>query len=292
MGSVFEGVFGLWQGTGHPQKELTVGAGEEVDWCGAGDDALHFGAFALYWIEVCGVAFAVEGAEQTYQVAAGRAARGTDAVCADAVGLGIVPDEADGALDVFDRGRVTEAGERTVVHCEDGVAAGGEGLGVELRLAVGLEGRGVVGEGRGPAAARDVDDAVAVGLGGLVYVEEECRAGVHAINNVAFDGEGVGCCGDGCQQDCQCQGAHGQGQPITEVGACETVGMPGTFKMIELVGTSPISFAEAVKSAVAEAAKTVRHMDWFEVVNERGRIEDGQVTEFQVTIKIGFKIER
>jgi flavin-binding protein dodecin len=68
--------------------------------------------------------------------------------------------------------------------------------------------------------------------------------------------------------------------------------MPGTFKMIELVGTSPISFAEAVKNAVAEAAKTVRHMDWFEVVNERGRIEDGQVTEFQVTIKIGFKIER
>lgn len=70
------------------------------------------------------------------------------------------------------------------------------------------------------------------------------------------------------------------------------MGMPGTFKMIELVGTSPISFAEAVKGAVAEAAKTVRHMDWFEVVNERGRIEDGQVTEFQVTIKIGFKIER
>ncbi len=68
--------------------------------------------------------------------------------------------------------------------------------------------------------------------------------------------------------------------------------MPGTFKMIELVGTSPISFAEAVKSAVAEAAKTVRHMDWFEVVNERGRIVDGNVTEFQVTIKIGFKIER
>ena len=68
--------------------------------------------------------------------------------------------------------------------------------------------------------------------------------------------------------------------------------MPGTFKMIELVGTSPISFAEAVKSAVAESAKTVRHMEWFEVVNERGRIVDGNVTEFQVTLKIGFKIER
>ena len=57
-------------------------------------------------------------------------------------------------------------------------------------------------------------------------------------------------------------------------------------------GTSPLSFAEAVKSAVAEANKTIRHMDWFEVVAERGRIVDGQVSEFQVTIKVGFKIER
>ena len=64
-----------------------------------------------------------------------------------------------------------------------------------------------------------------------------------------------------------------------------------TYKLIEIVGTSPTSFAEAVKSAVADAAKTVRHMDWFEVVQERGRIVDGQVKEFQVTVKIGFKIE-
>ncbi|MCU1335125.1 MAG: hypothetical protein JWO19_706 [Bryobacterales bacterium] len=68
--------------------------------------------------------------------------------------------------------------------------------------------------------------------------------------------------------------------------------MSGTYKVIELVGTSPVSFAEAVKSAVAEATKTVRHMDWFEVVNERGSIEEGKVTAFQVTLKIGFKIER
>jgi flavin-binding protein dodecin len=68
--------------------------------------------------------------------------------------------------------------------------------------------------------------------------------------------------------------------------------MPGTYKVIELVGTSPTSFAEAVKAAVDEASNTVRHMDWFEVVNERGRITDGKVTEFQVTVKIGFKIER
>lgn len=67
--------------------------------------------------------------------------------------------------------------------------------------------------------------------------------------------------------------------------------MPGTYKIVELVGTSPVSFAEAVKAAVAEASKTIRHMDWFEVVEERGRIADGKVQEFQVTIKLGFKIE-
>jgi flavin-binding protein dodecin len=68
--------------------------------------------------------------------------------------------------------------------------------------------------------------------------------------------------------------------------------MSGTYKMLELVGTSPKSFAEAVRAAIEEAAKTVRHMDWFEVVDQRGRIADGQVKEFQVTLKIGFKLER
>jgi len=68
--------------------------------------------------------------------------------------------------------------------------------------------------------------------------------------------------------------------------------MPGTYKISELVGTSPVSFAEAVKAAVAEASKTIRHIDWFEVVEERGRVANGAVQEFQVTIKVGFKIER
>lgn len=68
--------------------------------------------------------------------------------------------------------------------------------------------------------------------------------------------------------------------------------MPGTYKITELVGTSPTSFAEAVRAAVEEATKTVRHMDWFEVVEQRGRIQDGKVAEFQVTIKVGFRIER
>jgi flavin-binding protein dodecin len=68
--------------------------------------------------------------------------------------------------------------------------------------------------------------------------------------------------------------------------------MPGTYKITELVGTSQVSFAEAVRAAVAEASTSVRHMDWFEVVDQRGRIVAGKVEEFQVTIKIGFKVER
>jgi dodecin len=68
--------------------------------------------------------------------------------------------------------------------------------------------------------------------------------------------------------------------------------MPGTYKKIQIVGTSPVSFAEAVKNAVRDASATVRHMDWFEVVEMRGRLKDGDVVEFQVTIRIGFKLER
>ena len=68
--------------------------------------------------------------------------------------------------------------------------------------------------------------------------------------------------------------------------------MPGIYKKLEVVGISPVSFADAAKVAVAEASKTVRHMDWFEVIEQRGRIKDGAVAEFQVTIKIGFKLER
>lgn len=68
--------------------------------------------------------------------------------------------------------------------------------------------------------------------------------------------------------------------------------MPGIYKITEVVGTSQVSFAEAVRAAVAEAALTIRHMDWFEVIEQRGRIVGGKVDEFQVTVKIGFKVER
>lgn len=67
--------------------------------------------------------------------------------------------------------------------------------------------------------------------------------------------------------------------------------MPGVYKISEVVGTSPVSFAEATKAAVAEASKTVRHLGWFEVTDMRGRIKDGKVEEFQVTLKLGFKLD-
>jgi dodecin len=65
----------------------------------------------------------------------------------------------------------------------------------------------------------------------------------------------------------------------------------GVFKKIEIVGTSPVSFAEATKVAVEEASKTVRHMSWFEVAEQRGAIRDGKVLEFQVTLRVAFKVE-
>ena len=63
------------------------------------------------------------------------------------------------------------------------------------------------------------------------------------------------------------------------------------YKKIDVVGTSRKSFADATQTAVEEAAKTVKGMSWFEVAEMRGAIKNGQVSEFQVTVRIGFKVE-
>ena len=63
------------------------------------------------------------------------------------------------------------------------------------------------------------------------------------------------------------------------------------YKLIEIVGTSAHSSDEAIRNAVEKAAKTVKHMDWFQVVETRGHIADGKVSQFQVVIKVGFRIE-
>jgi len=63
------------------------------------------------------------------------------------------------------------------------------------------------------------------------------------------------------------------------------------YKKIELVGTSSSSFSDATSVAIAKAAQTVKHMSWFEVVEQRGRIAEGKIAEFQVTVRVGFRVE-
>jgi flavin-binding protein dodecin len=63
------------------------------------------------------------------------------------------------------------------------------------------------------------------------------------------------------------------------------------YKKIEVVGSSPDGVEEAVKNALARAAKTVRNMRWFEIAETRGCIEEGKVNQWQVTLKIGFTLE-
>jgi len=66
--------------------------------------------------------------------------------------------------------------------------------------------------------------------------------------------------------------------------------MPGTYKLIEVVGISKGSFSDAVANAISSAAKTLEGLSWFEVVEQRGKISNGKPEEFQVKVKIAFKI--
>ncbi len=64
-----------------------------------------------------------------------------------------------------------------------------------------------------------------------------------------------------------------------------------TYKVVEIVGSSPVSISEAIDNAVAKAGKTLRQLGWFEVVNTRGHIKDGKISHYQVTLKLGFTLE-
>lgn len=66
--------------------------------------------------------------------------------------------------------------------------------------------------------------------------------------------------------------------------------MNKTFKVIEVVGTSEKSYEDAICSAVQQASKTVKAISWYEVVQMRGAVNDGKVVEYQVVLKLGFKI--
>ncbi|GGJ06951.1 dodecin [Halopseudomonas pertucinogena] len=64
-----------------------------------------------------------------------------------------------------------------------------------------------------------------------------------------------------------------------------------TYKKIELVGSSTTSIEDAINNAIAECSKSVKNIEWFEVTETRGHIVDGKVAHFQVSLKIGFRIQ-
>jgi hypothetical protein len=65
-----------------------------------------------------------------------------------------------------------------------------------------------------------------------------------------------------------------------------------TYIKTEVVGTSNSSISAAIQSGLDTAAKTIRHIDWFEVVEVRGAVSDGKVASYQVTMKIGFRYDK
>ena len=63
------------------------------------------------------------------------------------------------------------------------------------------------------------------------------------------------------------------------------------YRVTEIVGSSPDGVDQAIRNAVGRASQTLRNLDWFEVVNIRGHLSDGQVAHTQVTLKIGFRLD-
>ena len=64
-----------------------------------------------------------------------------------------------------------------------------------------------------------------------------------------------------------------------------------TYRVTEIVGSSTESVSDAIRRAVRRASQTLRGLDWFEVTEIRGHIEEGEVQHFQVTMKVGFRLE-
>jgi dodecin len=64
-----------------------------------------------------------------------------------------------------------------------------------------------------------------------------------------------------------------------------------TYRVTEIVGTSPDSVDSAIRNAIRRAGETLRHLDWFEVTEVRGQIVDGEVAHYQVGLKVGFRLE-
>jgi len=67
--------------------------------------------------------------------------------------------------------------------------------------------------------------------------------------------------------------------------------MSNTYRVTEIVGTSPDGLEQAIRSGLSRAEQTLRNLDWFEVTEIRGHLENGGIGHFQVTLKVGFRLE-
>jgi flavin-binding protein dodecin len=63
------------------------------------------------------------------------------------------------------------------------------------------------------------------------------------------------------------------------------------YSISELVGSSTVSVDDAIRGAIARAARTLHNLDWFEVTNIRGHIENNELSHYQVTLKVGFRVD-
>ncbi len=63
------------------------------------------------------------------------------------------------------------------------------------------------------------------------------------------------------------------------------------YKKVEIVGSSATGTDDAIRNAIERASKTLRNINWFEVVETRGHVQDGQVAHWQVTVKVGFRLD-
>jgi dodecin len=63
------------------------------------------------------------------------------------------------------------------------------------------------------------------------------------------------------------------------------------YRLSEIVGSSPVSVDEAIRNAIGKASQTVRNIEWFQTQEIRGHVEDGEIAHFQVTLKVGFRVD-
>jgi flavin-binding protein dodecin len=64
-----------------------------------------------------------------------------------------------------------------------------------------------------------------------------------------------------------------------------------TYRLTDIVGTSPDGIEPAIRNALHRAGQTLRHLDWFEVTEIRGQLQDSEVAHYQVSLKVGFRLE-